>query len=394
MAEPLTGLESWLWARGSSWQVATVFLLKGQVTRSEIACLLSDRLAYAPRWRRVIRSAVLGAQWVDDADFDIDCHVREVPVPDLAGLSTVVADLLESELPPGAAPWEAVVVPSGPRRTAVIVRVAPALVDGYDHIHLLQEALDTGPVEFPEAVAAWTAEPEAQADLMADAWSSVVRGIRQPRRVLARAQANAGLLVDEVARAVTPVVQPRQRVGSTEVAIDRLRQIRLRHRVSTHDVVMAAVTGGYAAWLQAMGQPLVDKVAQVPLATREADVLGSAIGCRIAPQWIALPVGLTDPLDRLHLIASLTRARIDSGRLVSARDLTTLAGFAPPTLATVGAGTVAAGRPWDILVTNVPGPGTGRSRHRAHHLVSPSGGVADGWPCDRDHHQLSTDGCI
>ncbi len=360
MGEPLTGLESWLWARGPSWQVVTVCLLKGQVTRDNVIAQLADRISYAPRWRKLVKSGLLGSQWVDDPSFDIGNHVRDVPVADLSGITGTVCELLESPLRPDAPPWEAVVMTGGPRRTALIVRAAPALIDGYDHIHLLQESLDNTAVLFPDELPHWEPEPEPRPDVVADAWTSVLRGVRQPRKMFARAQAGAGLMADGVVRAVTPTVTSRQLVGSTEVPIDKLRHVRMRHRVTTHDVLVTLVAGGYASWLAATGQPVVDKIAQIPLATREQDVLGSAIGSRVAPQWVGLPLSLSSAVDRLQLIASLTRSRIDSGRLVSAHDLSSLAGFVPPTLTAVGASTVAAGRPWDILVTNIPGPATGR----------------------------------
>ena len=49
---------------------------------------------------------------------------------------------------------------------------------------------------------------------------------------------------------------------------------------------------------------------------------------------------------------------MDTGQSVPARDIAELAGFAPPTLHAVAAGTVAAGRSHTVMVTNVPGPAT------------------------------------
>ncbi|WP_156887487.1 wax ester/triacylglycerol synthase domain-containing protein [Propionicicella superfundia] len=360
MGEPLTGLEAALWARGTTWQVVTVCTLRGAITQDDVVAQFGQRIAYAPRWRRIVRQAMLAANWIDDPSFDLGRHVREIPARDLSGLSGIVSGLLESPLPEAGSPWEAVLVSAGSRRSALIVRAAPALVDGYDHIHLLQESLDEVSTPVDRDVPEWVPQPEPASDLAADAMTTLLRGIRDPRRLLSRAQAGVELVADGIAHTVAPHSPGRQLIGSLDVPLDLLRQIRKRNRTTTHDVLLALVAGGYAAWLTATGQPLADKIAQIPLATREADVLGSAIGSRIAPQWMALPLTLTDPVDRLQLIASLTRARIDSRRLVSARDLSSLAGFAAPTIAAVAAGTVAAGRPWDILVANVPGPETPR----------------------------------
>lgn len=359
MGEPLTGMEAGLWARGTTWQVVSVCLLRETVTRSEVVAQLSDRIAYSPRWRRVVRPGLLGSQWIDDPDFDLGQHVRELVNFDFAGLPWAVADLLETPLPAGHPAWEAVVA-SSRGRTALIIRSAPALVDGYDSIHVLQESLDDGPAPIRSEPVAWHPEPEPQSDLAADAMAAVVRSVRNPRKIFSRAQAGIGIAAGGLSRTVLPQGQSRQMVGSTSFSLDRINQVRDRHHVTTHDVLVSLVAAGYCAWLRATGQPVEDKIAQIPLATSETDVLGSAIGSRIAPQWMALPLTVADPHDRLMSIASLTRARIDSGRLVPAQELESLAGFAPPTIAAVAAGTVAAGRPFDILISNIPGPATSK----------------------------------
>jgi hypothetical protein len=84
--------------------------------------------------------------------------------------------------------------------------------------------------------------------------------------------------------------------------------------------------------------------------------LGSAIGARVAPQWIALPVTEPSPVARLAAIATLTQAREDTGLSVPAAELRDLAGFAPPTLHSLAAGAVAAGRPHSVWIGNAPGP--------------------------------------
>lgn len=375
MGESLTGLESNLWSRGPLWQVVTVCVLRGSLSASQVAAHLSSRLTYAPRWRRVVRPGLLGSRWLDDQEFDVSRHVTEHVATDLSTLPNIVTSVLGTPLPTDRPAWEAVVVSGGKRRTAVILRSSPALVDGYENIHLLQEALDDFPTPIETQTSAWVPEPEPTSDIAADAFTALVRGIRQPRSVLSAAQSGVNLAAEHVAHTLHPRTSVTQHVGSVQFEWDRIRRVRARHQVTAHDVVVSIVTGGYSRWLQAQGDAVTDKVAQIPLGTREADSLGSAIGSRVAPQWMALPVHTTDPVEQLGVIASLTRARIDSKVLVPARELESLAGFAPPTIASVAAGTVAAGRPFDILVTNIPGPRSTRhfgphQMSACHHLIS------------------------
>lgn len=376
MGEPMTGIETGLLARGPAWQVATVCLFRGEMAPAEVAALLAQRLTYTPRFRQVVRPGALGGLWVDDQSFAIERHVRELPVADVTALTAVVQGLLSEPLAADRPPWEAVVLTGIHARTGLVLRLNPALVDGYEHIHVLQETMDDIESAIDLHVPEWLPRPEA--DLGTDTMASVVRGIREPGRLLSRVAAGLGGAVDTAVRTVMPPHGGAQLVASTQVPLERVRLVRKRFRCTAHDVLLTLVAGGYADWLTASGIAVTDKIAQVPLATKEPDMLESAIGSRIAPQWMGLPLTLPAAADRLTTIASLTRARIDSGRLVPASDLEGLAGFAPPTLAAVAAGTVVAGRPHDALICNIPGPYRRKYLGSAplvscHHLVGLTG---------------------
>lgn len=354
MGEPVTGIEAALLARGPAWQVATVCLFKRELTVGEVAAALEQRLQYAPRFRQIVKPGVLSGLWIDDPRFVMDRQVRELPLSDLGHTAALVEGLLSEPLATDRPLWEAAVLTGVRGRTGLVLRLNPALVDGYDNIHVLQESLDDFESAVDLHVPEWTPRPET--DLGTDAMTAVMRNLREPGRLFSRVAAGFGGAVDTAVRSAVPGQARPQLVGATRVPLARVRQVRQRFRCTAHDVLLTLAAGGYADWLVASGLPVTDKVAQVPLATKEPDVLESAIGARIAPQWIGLPLTVPLAADRLTLIASLTRARIDSGRLVPVADLEGLAGFAPPTLAAVAAGTTIAGRPHDILISNVPGP--------------------------------------
>ena len=61
---------------------------------------------------------------------------------------------------------------------------------------------------------------------------------------------------------------------------------------------------------------------------------------------------------RLHQVAYATQAHKDTGRAVGARSLSDIAGFAPATLHALGVrvSTEVMRKPYDLIVTNVPGP--------------------------------------
>jgi hypothetical protein len=72
--------------------------------------------------------------------------------------------------------------------------------------------------------------------------------------------------------------------------------------------------------------------------------------------WAPLPVGMTDPVERMLTISHAMRGIKDSGQAVGAQVLTGLSGFAPPTIMAQAARLQARQRLFNLVVTNVPGP--------------------------------------
>ncbi len=93
----------------------------------------------------------------------------------------------------------------------------------------------------------------------------------------------------------------------------------------------------------------------VPVSVR-VDVERGALGNRVAAMWAPLPVGITDPVQRLLEISREMEGIKDSGQAVGARVLTELTGFASPTIMAQAARLQARQRLFNLVVTNVPGP--------------------------------------
>lgn len=353
MSDPVTVTEAALLARDQEsqpWQQAFVAVLSGEVTRQEVIDRVADRIEYAPRFRRLVSGWPVPG-WVDDANFSIAGHVRETTLEPGQRLEDWLSAKLAVGLDRGHPLWEATLVHGiAPGTQALVVRSHPALVDGYDNVHLLQELFD----EQAEAIGAVTDDWQpAQTDV--PGLADVVGALSDPLRVVTGAATGLLGMVENAVRTMAASPRP-QHVAGVEVDLDVLATVREAFGCTTHDVLIALATAGVRGWLVDNRRDLADPVALVPLAVQEPAVLESAIGCRIAPSWLGLPVRATSPGDRLRAVATLTRARTDSGVSVPARDLTELAGFAPPTLHSVAAGTVAAGRPHTVVVANVPGP--------------------------------------
>ena len=362
MSDVVTVTEAALLARDQEvqpWQQAFVVILQGSLTRDQLVTRVGDRIGYAPRFRRRV-SGVFPQGWVDDEGFALSGHIREAALGPGQRLEEWLAERLNSPLDRAHPLWDAWLVSGvGEGLTALVVRSHPALVDGYDNVHLLQELFDDQPTQISGTAPPWRPTSTATPGL-----PDLLVGLDDPVGAAMTAFAGLGGLVENAVRTLGAQPTPRF-VAGVEVDLDVLADVRSAFACTTHDVLVALATAGVRGWLVDHGRELRDPVALVPLAIAEEDVLESAIGCRIAPQWIGLPVTEPSPAQRLRSVATLTKARIDTGRTVSAADLVDLAGFAVPTLHSVAAGTVAAGRPHQVFVSNAPGS-------REHRYLGPA----------------------
>jgi WS/DGAT/MGAT family acyltransferase len=126
---------------------------------------------------------------------------------------------------------------------------------------------------------------------------------------------------------------------------------------TVNDVVLTVVAGALGRYMRLHGEDTdgVELRAMVPVSTR-ADVERGALGNRVTAMWAVLPVGITDPVQRLNTISAAMREVKESGQAVGAEVLTRLSGFAPPTIVSQAARLTARQRLFNLVVTNVPGP--------------------------------------
>ena len=132
--------------------------------------------------------------WLDDPAFDLDDHVHRSSVPEPGGpdeLADVVADFMARALDPGRPLWEMVVVEGlAGDRTAVVVKLHHAILDGVSGASLLGAFLDLSPrgraIPFPAE--RWEPEPiPSSVALLRHAASGLARQPEVARDTLRRA---------------------------------------------------------------------------------------------------------------------------------------------------------------------------------------------------------------
>jgi WS/DGAT/MGAT family acyltransferase len=366
---------------------------------------VAARIAFVPRYRQRVRGVpgrLANPVWVDDERFDITYHVRRSALPrpgSAEQLQELVARLQARRLDRDRPLWELIVVEGlADGRFAVVTKVHQALVDGVHAVDLGQVVLDDDAQAHDPPTQTWRPAPEPSlVELVAGA---VADSVRRPQQVVdtlraglgdvratagKAAEAVGGVALGGLAVAARTAANPparsplnreiteHRRFVMVRTDLEDYRRIRAAHarrrtagstpvEASVNDVVLATLAGALRTWLLARGEPVRPASAVralVPMSVRVADpAQGGALGSRVASLLVDLPTGEPNAVVRLHQVAYQTRAHREAGQAVDARAIAGIAGFAPPTLHSLGARVASSlsRRLFNLVVTNVPGP--------------------------------------
>jgi diacylglycerol O-acyltransferase / wax synthase len=378
--------------------IVDVRALDEPFTLDGLTRFIAARLDQLPPFRRRLVTVPFGLDqpyWIDDPDFDLEFHVRELALPapgDDAKLTEQVARLHARPLDRSRPLWELYLIHglSG-GRAAIYSKVHHAAIDGVAGTDLVTALLDLTPEGRPgdETPAAFQGESvPSGARLLA---SSVTSLARQPLRAarlaygVARSLPALGAgplrprlpIIDDllgrdakVALASpgfraprTPFndqVSPHRRWAFRDLPLADIKAVKDAAGLTVNDVIMAMCAGALRRWLldhQALpDDPLV---AAVPISIRgEDDQHGNRVSAMFAP----LPTNLDDPAERLQVTGRVMRAAKDTHGAMSAELLTDVAQVTAPAVANQAARLNARLRllervnPFNLIISNVPGP--------------------------------------
>jgi WS/DGAT/MGAT family acyltransferase len=386
----LTGLDSsflHLERDSAHMHVAGCMVFDGEApTYDELVEQISGRLHLVPRYRQRLAFVPLNQGrpvWVDDPHFNIAFHVRHTALPSPGGdaqLRRLAGRVFSQALDRSRPLWEIWLVEGlAEDRFALLSKTHHALVDGVSGVDIATVLFDTSPDPMPVAPPDhdWIARPlPTGAQLLADALleratvpAEIMRGVRAtlrgPRHVAARvgrglggvsAMARAGLQTAP-SSPLNVRIGPHRRFTWVRGDLQEFKAIKNALGGTVNDVVLAVVAGALGRYLRMHGEATDQLVlrAMVPISVR-ADVERGALGNRVAAMWAPLPIGVTDPAQRLLTISRDMDGIKESGQAVGAQVLTELSGFAPPTIMAQAARLQARQRLFNLVVTNVPGP--------------------------------------
>jgi len=353
----------------------------------ELRTMVAGKLGLVPRYRQKVRFVPLAAGppvWIDDPHFSLDYHLRHTAIPKPGSeeqLRQMAARIFSQHLDRDKPLWELWVVEGLQRkRWALLSKVHHCMVDGVAATDLMSvmfsdETADGG--DRP-AVREWTPAPEPSgAEVLARTLvrraspagqlEALRRMAAAPRETLrsvseaARATAAAsGSMRPVGASSLTGPIGPHRRWSWAHARLSDVKTVRNELGGTVNDVVLTLITNGFRELLDSRGEDVpADRVVRtmVPVSVRRKGERG-VYNNRVSAVFAGLPVGLTDPAERLQTIRLEMDGIKESKQAVAGDVLTSMSGFAPPLLLALGSRLVTLSPRLNMhtATTNVPGP--------------------------------------
>ncbi|MGB8328825.1 MAG: wax ester/triacylglycerol synthase family O-acyltransferase [Polyangiales bacterium] len=366
--------------------IASVAIFEGPPPPYEdVVEMIQSKLHKVPRYRQRVRFVPLAAgrpMWVDDPHFNIQYHIRHTALPPPGGdqeLRDLAGRVMAQQLDRNKPLWEIWMAEGLQRgRWAILSKTHHCMVDGVSGTDLLAVVMDSTPTPGREQPPPWTPEPQPSGlGLVRNALfnrsvspyeqlRTVRAALRTPGRLAKRVRDVAvglgtftSFVGKDIESSLNGPIGPHRRWTWAETTLDEVKQIRAAHGGTVNDVVLAAITKGFRDLLISRGEPVDNFVVRtlVPVSVRTESERGT-YNNRVSAMFAELPVGLADPVARLASIAEQMKGLKEHKQAVAAEALTSLSGFTPPMLLTLGGRLFARApqRSVQTVTTNVPGP--------------------------------------
>jgi WS/DGAT/MGAT family acyltransferase len=361
--------------------------------------LVESRLHLIPPFRRRLVEVPLGLDqpyWIEDPDFDIEYHVRELALPapgDNQQLADQAARLHARHLDRRRPLWELYLIHGlEGGKTAIYTKVHHSAIDGVSGNDILAALLDLSPDGRPDDdVTPWECDtqPSSWGMLARSAVSLAGHPVRAARLTVSLGRSlpsiagvaprpslpllnrlfpkeSSAVLSSPGLRApATPFnkpIGPHRRWAFRSLPFADVKAVKTAGNATVNDVVMAMCAGALRRWLiEHDALPDGPLVAAVPVSVRTEEQKGTG-GNRVSSIIAAIPTNLDDPAERLQASHEAMRAAKETHGALPADLLADVTQFAMPALAGQAARLSARLRLlerinlFNLIISNVPGP--------------------------------------
>ncbi len=402
--------------------IVGVWLLSPRLTVEEARVRFAETLLKYRRFKQCAVQDTMGAQWVEDAAFDIANHVVAEALPATRGVSATealkvrVAELAATPLDPARPLWQMHVVEDlTTGQSALVARIHHCIGDGIALISVMLSITDGGkapPVRHQREVQDeqdWLTEAilKPMSDMTIKAiglyGSGVAKGMEVGMDVLSNpsapingtmeaARMGAQVVSDLAAFALMDDDSPTRLKGKATpgkkvawgdpLPLDAVKAISKALNVSINDVLLSCVAGAVGSYLRDKGDDTEGQAirAMVPVNLRpmeKAYQLGNRFG--LVP--LVLPIGIEHPVKRLYAVNARMNELKGSYQPLLAFAVLAVAGLLIKPVQDALLGLFA--KKATAVMTNVPGPAAklkfcGRTVEQVMFWVPQSGDIGLG----------------
>lgn len=366
-----------------------------RLTEEAILRSVGDRLHLAVTTRRRCIRVPLDADypyWIEDADFDLEYHIRRVALPkpaDWTELKKLSARIFSRPLDMNKPLWEFYIIEGLdhlegiPRGSfALLSKTHHAAIDGASGMHFfeLMHDLAPQPTPVPMPQTPWRPDPMPTAGELL--FRTGINNFQQPLRI-AQAWARQFKQNTQSFESFTaPWLASRREfnhipktrfngkvtshrvLGTVAVSLKKVRKIRKMVAGATvNDVVLAICSGALRSYLDSKNELSKDSlIAMAPVNVRTDEDSTSQGGNKVSALFVAIATNEESPRQRLLKIHEETAASKLMQKAIGAAAMTNYGDFVPAFTAALASRLMAQTAanaptpPFNVSITNVPGP--------------------------------------
>jgi WS/DGAT/MGAT family acyltransferase len=381
----------------------------GRLAREDICRLVGERIHLLPPFRWKLATVPLGLDhpyWIEDADFDLDFHIRETAVPPPGGarqLGEQIARITARPLDRSRPLWELYLVHGlEGGKVGILTKIHHAAVDGMSGAEILSILLDSAPegreVPPPPEDSGRGEQAPSQIEMLGRGLLGVPRypmravralpgvlpglgdvpmvgtvpGVGAVSRLanragaLTRGSTDGGVLNEGRAPRAPRTrfnsrISPHRRFAFGSLSLAKVKAVKNELGITVNDVVMAVCATALREWLLERDElPRDPLVAMIPVSVRSEEERGS-FGNRVSTMIVPLPTNEENPRTRLMIVHDSMRVAKDRHNALPANLMQDATQFIPPALMSRASRVVAelaeVARPaLNVVISNVPGP--------------------------------------
>ncbi len=358
----------------------------GGIDIEKIRKYVASRLHLIPRYRQRIARIPLENHpvWVDDDRFNLEYHVRHTALPRPGSdeqLKRLTGRIVSQQLDRGKPLWELWIVEGlDGDRFAMITKTHHCMIDGVAAVDLAAVLMSPAPdAAIPDAQPWQPQSAPSRGELVMEEARRRLAGPLELGKAILGAMQNPAETAERISEQISAVTEtlsagmssasdspfnqpigPHRRFEWTAMELADVKRVKNALGGTVNDVVLATVAGAVGLFLSGRGfSPeeiaQLDFRAMVPVSVRASSERGT-LGNRIASWAARLPIAQTNPRRRLQAVRAVTADLKGSRQALGAEVLAQVSEWTAATLLSLAMRLAARARPFNLIVTNVPGP--------------------------------------